>query len=166
MTFVLRRKAARVACFDPGGRILMIRAVDPADASKPPWWELPGGGIDPGETPEQTCLRELREEAGMAEAAMGPCIWTQRAQFRFGGWDFDQTERIHVAHSDGSTELDTKLEALEALAFRGMRWWEVEELLANDEPTVPPRLREFLAPIAAGDYPDPPIDISPPTPHL
>lgn len=97
----------------------------------------------------------------MATATMGPCVWTQRARFRFAGWDFDQNERIHVAHSDGSTDLERRLEAFEALAFREQRWWDVADLLANDEPTVPPRLREFLPPIVAGDYPDPPIDISP-----
>lgn len=161
MGFVIRRRAARVVCLDPADRVLLIRAADPADASKAPWWELPGGGIDPGESPEDACLRELREEAGLAGAVMGPCIWTQHAQFSFGGWDFDQHERIHVARSDGLAELPTRLEALEALAFRGQRWWDVAELLDNDEPTVPPRLREFLPPILNGEYPDPPIDISP-----
>lgn len=162
MAFVLRRRAARVVCFDPQGRFLLIHAHDPADRGKAPWWELPGGGIDPGETAEAACLRELREEAGVAGATMGPCIWTHHAQFTFAGWDFDQHERIHVAHCDGTTSLPRHLEAFEALAFEGHRWWTLEELLADEAPTVPPRLREFIGPIVAGDLPDPPLDITAP----
>jgi 8-oxo-dGTP diphosphatase len=30
-----------------------------------PTWEIPGGGVEPGETPREACVRELREELGM-----------------------------------------------------------------------------------------------------
>jgi hypothetical protein len=33
--------------------------------------------------------------------------------------------------------------------------------LASDVPTLPPRLRELLPPLVAGDLPAEPIDISP-----
>ena len=148
-------------CFDPTGRVLLIKAADPADAGKQPWWELPGGGIEPGEAVEHALLRELAEEAGVAHALIGPCVWTQHAQFRFAGWDFDQHERIHVATCDGDTSGPLRLEAFEALAFRGSRWWTVQELCASTKPTVPPRLREFLPAVAAGELPADPIDISP-----
>ena len=43
MAWTLRRNAARVVLLDPGGRVLLLRASDPADQAKPPWWEIPGG---------------------------------------------------------------------------------------------------------------------------
>lgn len=32
---------------------------------QPPRWQLPKGLVDPGETPETTAIREVREEAGL-----------------------------------------------------------------------------------------------------
>jgi 8-oxo-dGTP pyrophosphatase MutT (NUDIX family) len=161
MGFVLRRVAARVVCLDPQQRVLLISARDPADRSKPAWLELPGGGLEPGELHVEAIQRELVEEAGVTDATIGPCVWTQHAQFRFAGWDFDQHERIHVATASGVATEHTQLEAFEAAAFQGQRWWTLEELLSAPDPTVPPRLREFLPQVIAGDYPTEPIDITP-----
>lgn len=44
-----------------GGRVLMVRhRLDGKE-----WWCLPGGGLEPGETPEEGALRELREECNV-----------------------------------------------------------------------------------------------------
>ena len=59
-------------------------------------------------------------------------------------------------------ELEVKpaaLEMIEAAAFDGHRWWDIDELLAGDEPVLPENLREHIGPIAAGDLPDRPVDI-------
>lgn len=50
-----------VAVVERGGRILLIRRRRGTEE----YAVLPGGGVDPGETPEQAVLRELHEECGL-----------------------------------------------------------------------------------------------------
>tara|TARA_B100000686_G_C16666177_1_gene903715 strand:- start:322 stop:753 length:432 start_codon:yes stop_codon:yes gene_type:complete len=139
----------------------MVNAEDPLDPYKCPWWEIPGGGIDRGEDSSTAAARELYEETGISEVKIGPVVWTQHVQFTFGGYHFDSDEVIHVAWCEDGEYQPQHLEALEAAAFLGARWWGVEEILSSDEPVLPVRLRDFLSPVAAGELPDKPIDISP-----
>ncbi len=46
------------------GRVLLVRSSSPQIT--PPLWWLPGGGIDFGESPKQTLLREFHEETGLS----------------------------------------------------------------------------------------------------
>lgn len=55
----LRVRAAAVAVRD--GRVLVV--LRERDGRR--YAVLPGGGVEPGETPQQACLRELREETGL-----------------------------------------------------------------------------------------------------
>ncbi|HJU20697.1 MAG TPA: RNA pyrophosphohydrolase [Stellaceae bacterium] len=47
------------------GRIFVGRRIDVKDT---PAWQMPQGGIDPGESPRAAALRELKEEIGTASA--------------------------------------------------------------------------------------------------
>ena len=155
-----RRTAARVVLLDEEGRIYLQHASDPMDPLKPAWLELPGGGIHPGESSADAALRELYEETGIRDVNVGPCVWRRRTQFTFGGWDFDQDEWIHVAWTTSSGEWKpVHLEALEAAAFIGTRFWTLDELASSPLQTWPSRLREFLPGLVAGELPDAPIDV-------
>ena len=45
------------------GQVALVRSSNPNHV--PPLWWLPGGGIDFGESPEDTLLREFVEETGL-----------------------------------------------------------------------------------------------------
>jgi 8-oxo-dGTP diphosphatase len=61
---------AACALIDVEGRILL--AQRPPGKSLAGLWEFPGGKVEPGETPEETLVRELQEELGIVTQI--PCL--------------------------------------------------------------------------------------------
>jgi len=155
-----RRQAARVVILNENSQVLLIKAVDPANPNGEPWWEIPGGGIHYGEPSAHAAARELREEAGITQAEVGPVVWTQSVQFTFAGLFFDQDEFIHVAWTEQQELLAPTLESLEALAFQGIRWWNLDEVVAHEGRFLPPQLPRLLPDLVAGNIPETPIDIT------
>jgi 8-oxo-dGTP pyrophosphatase MutT (NUDIX family) len=54
------RIGAACAIFDAEGRVLLVHHTYGRSN-----WELPGGGSEPGEAPDETAKRELLEETGL-----------------------------------------------------------------------------------------------------
>lgn len=87
-----RRAASYVVCRDEADRILLTRLTTggyPTDGK----WTMPGGGMDTGESPEETAVRELHEETGLT-ATMGAVLGVFSAWFAA-----DDSWRGHSGHS-------------------------------------------------------------------
>ena len=74
---------AAVALIDPDRRVLI--AERPAGKPMQGLWEFPGGKVEAGETPEETLIRELDEELGIAveEPCLAPLTFASHAYASF-----------------------------------------------------------------------------------
>jgi len=71
---VIERSVVRAVVLDVWDRVLLFHTKDPYQEGLGTWWELPGGGIEVGESHVDAVIRGLREEAGIvvAPAQIGP----------------------------------------------------------------------------------------------
>ncbi|SCF47429.1 ADP-ribose pyrophosphatase YjhB, NUDIX family [Streptomyces sp. LcepLS] len=137
------RRVARVVLLDPDDRILLMHGHEPGDAADA-WWFTPGGGLEGAETREQAALRELREETGIAEVALGPLMWRRTCSFSFAGRRWDQDEWYYLARTAQTVTAAEGLTELERSSVDGARWWTCAELEATSETVYPTRLASLL----------------------
>jgi len=78
------RTATAIIPFSPNKLLLIKRATVPFKG----YWALPGGRVDPGETVEQTIVREVKEETGLDVAVISK-IGEYHEQGVQGGFDYD-----------------------------------------------------------------------------
>ncbi|MFF3442409.1 NUDIX hydrolase [Streptosporangium sp. NPDC002721] len=79
-------------------------------------WELPGGGIDPGETPLQAAVRELHEESGLLLPTLTLAGY---ARFRLVGPLREEYAAIYTAHVPALHHAFTPNQEIGAI-----RWWD------------------------------------------
>jgi 8-oxo-dGTP pyrophosphatase MutT (NUDIX family) len=115
-------------------------------------WQLPKGWIDEGESPEQTAVREVREEAGVDAEIVGPL---GEIRYQYVSTYDEEPARVHkhvhvflLRHTGGSTD-DHDDEVIEAA------WIDLEEaesrLAFKDEKRMMVKARDLLAAVASPD---------------
>jgi 8-oxo-dGTP diphosphatase len=74
---------ASCALIDPDGRVLI--AQRPPGKAMAGLWEFPGGKVEKGERPEDTIIRELREELGIVvrETCLAPFVFASHSYEAF-----------------------------------------------------------------------------------
>lgn len=74
---------AACALVDADGRVLL--AERPEGKAMAGLWEFPGGKVEPGETPETSLIRELKEELGIdvSAACLAPLTFASHTYEKF-----------------------------------------------------------------------------------
>ncbi len=140
---------------DTEDRILLVRLEFPDST----FWAAPGGGLEPGETPEEAIRRELDEEVGLVDVELGPIIWERTHVFDFAHF-YGQHERFFFVRTK-STDIVPSFSEQELLAehLAEARWWSLQEIReARDERFSPLELATFLEALIEHGPPDEVID--------
>ena len=131
MDVAWRRVAVYVVCRDEDARLLLTRVALPGlpDDGR---WTMPGGGMEWGEHPETTGLRELTEETGL-HARIGAVLGV------FSRWfDAEESFRGEPGHVVGivfeATDLtgDLRTAFEDGTTTSGAGWFSLDEVHALD----------------------------------
>lgn len=160
----VERTSVRVVLLDDDGRLLLFQTLDPTMPEIGQWWELPGGGLEIGESYAETAVREIREETGfdIVLAALPDLPrWTRDSTYVRRHRRTWQHEVVVVAHVAGSAPVPAREGRTpdELEEYVGHRWWDVADVAASHERFFPSRLPQLLPGFLGGELIDEPFDL-------
>jgi len=137
------RLAARIVLLDPGDRVLLMRYDDgPPNGSH---WTTPGGGLNEGEDYPAAALRELAEETGWTDIALGPEVLRRSLTMEYAGRLVRQRERLYLARTDRARREIRGVDAMHATdGIAAWRWWALAELDVTTQKVWPQGLAAVI----------------------
>jgi 8-oxo-dGTP pyrophosphatase MutT (NUDIX family) len=142
---IVRRQVARAILLDPSGRVLLFFLDPGRDPAGRGYWYLPGGGMKPGETPEDAVRRELREEVGLDDLDVtAPVVHLTGVRFEFGGRRFEQDEWHLVARAPTATIGRGRAGDNETASAAAHRWWSLDDVRSTAATIYPRQLETVL----------------------
>ena len=152
------RRTARVLLVDELGRLLLFQGQDPSNPSNIYWCPV-GGGLEPGESPENAARREVREETGLIDFDLGTHVWNRHDKYSFNGKNYHVSETWFLSRVS-AFEIDaSELFGLERVSFLQYRWWTQNELDLTSEIMTPRQLAPLLKDLILNGAPVVPLDI-------
>lgn len=134
------------AVVERGGRLLLVRHQKP---DRDPYWVLPGGRLEPGETIPECAGREVAEETGL-DARFSGILYVGEF-LREGRHTVDVTVRMSAdEESEATLGNDPEVEPDAEPTLREIRWVGVEEL--GEIGLLPVPLKERLLKDAPGGW--------------
>ncbi len=128
---LLYRPCVGITLFNRQGKVFVGERIDTPGA-----WQMPQGGIDLNETPEQTAIRELKEEIGTNKADI---IKVSNDKIRYELPDhliktlwngkYRGQEQTWIAMSFTGKNSDINLNAFTPPEFSAWKWVELNRLL-------------------------------------
>jgi len=126
--------------------LLLVRHEKPG---RDPYWVLPGGRLEPGETIPECAERELLEETGLGGKFAGVLYVSEfLAESRH---TVDVTARVEASHGEAQLGSDPEIEQESEPTLRELRWVETGEL--ENIPLLPGWIKERLLEDAARGWP-------------
>jgi len=161
----IERNVVRVVVLDASNRVLLLQTRDRGNPAFGTSWELPGGGMEPGETYIQAAIRELREETGIAvdSGRVGKPTWRRDVEYTYRGERRLQHELVAMIRldEDAPEVEDTQRVDFESEDHFGYRWWAVDEIACSDQRFYPRQLPTLLRLFLTGDEITEPLEVWP-----